>query len=333
MNNLIYKYRSENYTPEEFEQIKQILLDTTSNQQLDNDLITHWENCAQTETVQSEEFDRIWMNIEQAINTRPEGKTPNLMFKKTLLIFSRVAAVLIVPMAIALFYLLHDKQNRYTNMADNVVKVSRASVSRLHLPDGTQVWLNAGSKLSYNSNFNQKERNINLEGEAYFEVTKNPKKPFIVRGKEMAVKVLGTKFDVKSYHEDAAVSVTLVEGSVHLSDSEKPDSNQVILKPNEQAVYSKSDSKLKINKVNAKMACEWINGNLIFDNEEFGQIMNCLEREYNVTIKIKDSEIAHIRFYGKFKNTQSLEEILNIMTAHQKFHYSKHERTIIVQKN
>jgi len=331
MNHLIFKYRTGNYNKEEFQQVKEIIQDKHADGILEEELLAHWNEETASDLADEKEFDRIWLNVEKAINNPRPIVAPTATRRNIRFILSRAAAVLILPLAISFFYLLHHTTKKDELTAENVVKVSRGVVSHMHLPDGTQVWLNAGSKLSYDNTFNKKDRKVLLEGEAYFEVTKNKTKPFIVNGKEMAVKVLGTKFDIKSYPEDASVAVTLMEGSVHLSDGDE--SRSRILKPNEQAVYSKSTEKLSVNKVNAKNACEWIHGNLIFDNEEFGQIMNCLSREYNITIVVKDKEIEHMRFYGKFRNTQNIEDILTIMTANQRFHYTRKDNTIIVSKN
>jgi len=336
MKDLILKFCKGNYSKEEFQRIKAFFQDKELTDSLEEHLQSHWDECEYSSVGDEAEFERILNHVLQVVNVEPK---PSLKIeqptfaKKFFIVFSRVAAVLLIPLLVSLFFIFQHNQPDTTLFADNVVKVSRGVVSYLHLPDGTQVWLNSGSRLTYDNTFNKENRNVALEGEAYFEVTKNPKKPFIVHGKEMAVKVLGTKFDVKSYNEDASVVVTLLEGSVNLSDVNNPSSSSLLLKPNERATFTKENSKLTVNKVNAKNACEWIHGNLVFDDEEFGQIVRCLEREFNITIKVQDKEIDQLRFYGRFKNTQPLEEILNVMTANQKFHYNQKENVIIFSKN
>lgn len=336
MNNLILKFIKGNYSKEEFQQVKAIFQDKESEDSLESQLQLHWDDCDDSPAGDEAEFERVMNNVLFAVNSetkQPLQKRQPLIAKRFFIVFSRVAAVLLIPLLVSLFLLFRHGQQDQTLFTDNVVKVSRGVVSYLHLPDGTQVWLNSGSRLTYNNSFDKENRHVKLDGEAYFEVTKNPRKPFIVQGKEMAVKVLGTKFNVKSYTEDATVVVTLLEGSVHLSDANNQSSTSLLLKPNERATFIKENSKLSVNKVNAKNACEWIHGNLIFDDEELGQIVKCLEREYNITIKVRDKEINQLRFYGKFRNTQPIEEILNIMTANQKFRYSQKEDVITFLKN
>jgi ferric-dicitrate binding protein FerR (iron transport regulator) len=335
MKDLILKFCKGNYSKEEFQRIKAFFQDKESADSLEEHLQSHWNECKDSSIGDEAEFDRILNNVLHVVNAEPKKllKVERLTFAKRFFTgFSHVAAVLVIPLLVSLFlFLRHDKPDQ-TLFADNVVKVSRGVVSYLHLPDGTQVWLNSGSRLSYSNSFNKENRNVTLEGEAYFEVTKNTKKPFIVRGKEVAVKVLGTKFNVKSYNEDASVAVTLLEGSVHLSDITNLASS-LVLKPNEQATFIKENNIITNKKVNAENACEWIHGNLIFDDEEFGQIAKCLERQYNITINIQDREIEQLHFYGKFKNSQPIDEILNIMTANQKFHYDQKENVITLYKN
>ncbi len=336
MNNLILKFCKGNYSKEEFQRIKEIFQNEELTDSLEDYLQSYWDGCNDSLIGDKAEFDRIKNRVLQSINDEDKRSLQtrhSFVAKQFFIRFSRVAAVLLIPLLVSLFFMFRHNQPDSTMFADNVVKVSRGVVSYLHLPDGTQVWLNSGSRLTYGNTFNKENRNVILEGEAYFEVTKNPKKPFVVQGKEMSVKVLGTKFDVKSYKEDASVVVTLLEGSVHLSEVNKQSSSSLLLKPNDQATFIKENSKLTVNKINAKNACEWIHGNLIFDDEEFGQIVKCLEREYNITIDIQDRDIEQLHFYGKFRNTQPIEEILNIMTANQKFHYNQNDNVFTFSKN
>jgi len=336
MNNLILKFCKGNYSKEEFQRIKEIFQNEELTDSLEEHLQSHWDSYDNSLIGDETEFDRIKNRVLQSINDEDKRSLQtghSFDAKRFFIRFSRVAAVLLIPLLVSLFFIFRHNQPDSTMFADNVVKVSRGVVSYLHLPDGTQVWLNSGSRLTYGNTFNKENRNVILEGEAYFEVTKNPKKPFIVKGKEMAVKVLGTKFNVKSYTEDASVVVTLLEGSVHLSDANNQSSSSLLLKPNEQATFIKENSKLTVNKVDAKNACEWIHGNLVFDDQEFGQIVKSLERQYNITIKVEDREIEQLHFYGKFRNTQPIEEILNIMSANQKFHYNQNGNVFTFSKN
>jgi ferric-dicitrate binding protein FerR (iron transport regulator) len=211
------------------------------------------------------------------------------------------------------------------------IDVPYGAKSRVELPDKSVVWLNAGSTMHYAQSFGKNNRDVSLDGEAYFEVSKNRHLPFTVHGKEVSVKVLGTKFNVKSYAEDSVVDVTLIEGSVDLKNNLVADS-RVILKPNERATLNKRTEHLMVNNVEASNSREWTNGKLIFEEELFGQIVRRLEREYNVKIIVNDPSLNTLRFYGDFRNAQSIGEIFDIMTANNKFRYTIRKSVINVYK-
>jgi transmembrane sensor len=212
------------------------------------------------------------------------------------------------------------------------VSVPLGSKSKIELPDHTTVWLNAGSTLKYDQNFAKNRRNVILEGEAYFEVAKNRKMPFTVNGKEMAVRVLGTKFNIRSYAEDPTVDVTLLEGSVNLTNHLVAGNPSCLLKPNEKATLNKQNGALRVEPVEASNWREWTRGKLVFDAEYFGQIIRRLEREYNVMINVQDKSLLKRKFYGDFRKAQSIQEIFNIMTTGNQFHYTFKESVITVYK-
>ena len=154
--------------------------------------------------------------------------------------YTRIAAALLVGVFLGTtgLYLFNQSNKQDEQAMIRTIEVPLGSRSRLQLEDGTIVWLNAGSKFSCQPGFSQKNRQVTLEGEGYFEVARNEKLPFIVNAKEIDVKVLGTKFNVKAYSDDQEIAVTLAEGSVNMVDKAAP-ANSVIMVPQQQAVYNK----------------------------------------------------------------------------------------------
>lgn len=245
-------------------------------------------------------------------------------------LFRRIAAVALIFLLCGLgYYYVNyrfpqgDKQ--YT------IYAPYGSKTRIELPDKSVVWLNAGSTLTYAQNFGQKGRQVTLQGEGYFEITRNPAMPFTVRTKEVSVKVLGTKFDVKAYPDDRQLDVTLLHGSVQLTTIYQPE-NRLILKPNQLAVVDKVHKAVSVEQVNAKDAASWTEGKLVFKNESLERIARRLERDYNVTIDVKDNCLDSLRFYGDFCKTQSIQEIFDIMTSGNEFHYSMNKHQITIYK-
>ncbi|MDP4276118.1 MAG: FecR domain-containing protein [Bacteroidota bacterium] len=220
-----------------------------------------------------------------------------------------------ISMYVANNQIIRNNTNQYA------ISVPYGSKTQLLLPDGSKVWLNAGSTLKYAQNFGTKTRRVKLSGEAYFEIAKNAGKPFIVLTNEASVKVIGTKFDVKAYPEDQRLDVTLLRGSVQLNTNYQPDKSY-IMKPNQHAIIDKVDRKVRMEATDASRSAAWTEGKILFDEDQFGQIVRRLEREYNVEIEVKDSKLMNQRFYGDFSKAQSIQEILGIMTSNNEFSYT-----------
>lgn len=176
----------------------------------------------------------------------------------------------------------------------------------LNWPDGTKVWLNAGSTLTYPQNFWSESRQVELTGQGYFEVTKDPEKPFIVKvDPAYSVEVLGTTFDVSAYRDDEVIGTTLVKGSVKLNINQKNGKTvSQLLKPDERAEFSKSTCKLNITSVNADYDTAWINGEVIFRNHSMRQVLKMLSRHYNVRFDVKDNDVLNSVITARFKDEQ-----------------------------
>ena len=190
--------------------------------------------------------------------------------------------------------------------------------------------LNRHSQLSYPETFG-KERIVNLNGEAYFEVSKNPEKPFRVKTNGVTVSVLGTHFNVNAYATDSLVETTLLEGSVAVSDNKN--GNQVILKPNETAVYRKATGMLTMHSdSDADNEISWRDGVLSFDNATMGEIARQLSHHFNVTIQIEGERLRNYKLNASFKQDETLEEILEMLAPIGDFTYKTISSNIIELK-
>lgn len=212
--------------------------------------------------------------------------------------------------------------------AEMVIEAPLGSKTKLYLPDGTLVWLNAGSKITYSQGFGVAERKLQLAGEGYFEVTKNEQIPFEIKTKELELRVLGTKFNFRNYPEDEEISVDLLEGKVSLKNSLKNNS-LCYLEPDQKAILNKRNGELQISSVEAEYASEWTNGFLFFDEDLLPDIAKELERSYNVKITLEDSSLATFRFYGNFvRKEQSIRDILDMLASTGKLQYHINGRNI-----
>lgn len=212
--------------------------------------------------------------------------------------------------------------------AEMVVEAPLGSKTRLYLPDGTLVWLNAGSTITYSQGFGVEERKLKLSGEGYFEVTRNKQLPFEITTKELQLKVLGTKFNFRNYPEDEEVSVSLLEGKVCLRNYLKNDA-LCYLEPDQKAILNKKNGKLMVSASEARYTAEWTNGFLFFDEELLPDIIKELERSYNVKIYIEDESLKTFRFYGNFvRKEQTIQEILEMLASTGKLEYRIEGKTV-----
>lgn len=237
-----------------------------------------------------------------------------------------IAAAFVLGIIIASAFYFLGNPDFSKQVQQQEVYIPYGAKTKITLPDGSAVWLNSGSKLSYPSVFNG-DRLVRLDGEAYFEVIKS-KVPFQVSTQFGQVEVLGTSFNVKSFSNEE-FQTTLVEGSVRLNGF---GGSHALLKPGEQASFSEN-SKLEIKKVNSEMFTSWKDGKLIFYREPFSKVAVRLERWYNVDIEIEDEELNNLWFTGTIEMETFTEFMeLIIRTYPVQYTYDQNTRTLKIER-
>lgn len=219
----------------------------------------------------------------------------------------------------------------YIPSGNEQIEISTAygEQKRLVLPDSSEVWLNAGSTITYPETFTKENRVVTLDGEAYFSVRKDDAKPFIVETSQLSVKVLGTKFNVKAYANDANITTTLTSGKVEVSTQSRPPQT---LKPNERLTYDKSTSDIEISTVDTVDTNSWVKGKIIFTNATAEEIFRTLERRYDTVIDHSADFSAPRRYTVKFLKDENLDEMLNILGDIIGFSYRQSGNKIIITK-
>jgi ferric-dicitrate binding protein FerR (iron transport regulator) len=214
----------------------------------------------------------------------------------------------------------------------NEVIIPFAQTFKLKLSDGTLVWLNAGSKLRFPQNFvnSDNKRMVYLEGEAFFEVTKNKEKPFIVNAQEVDVKVLGTKFNISSYESDKSIATTLVEGSVRVYETATPE-NGMRLNPSFQANYDRFGNNFNKVKVDTSIYTAWMQNRLVIDHLKFSEILVKLERKYAVKFVNKTENLNNKIFIGEFED-ENIKSILETISLSTPFNYEINQNVITITK-
>ncbi|MDR6760813.1 ferric-dicitrate binding protein FerR (iron transport regulator) [Flavobacterium sp. 2755] len=215
----------------------------------------------------------------------------------------------------------------------NTIKIPYGKKFRLQLSDGTMVHLNAGTTLKYPVKFIAGEsRQVFLDGEAFFDVAKDKKHPFIVNADELNVQVLGTHFNVSNYPEDAATDVVLVEGSVGMyqSNEEFDALKNTILKPGFKGSFNKENAKISTKAVITDIYTSWINGGLTFRNMTFKNIITKLERRYNVTIVNKNEKLANEKFNASFSD-ESIDKVMSYFNDIHGINYTIKNDQILIK--
>lgn len=219
--------------------------------------------------------------------------------------------------------LKYDSTSEVKEMIYNKIRIPYGKTFNITLSDGTHVCLNSGSTLKYPVRFiNGMKREVFLEGEAFFDVTKDKLHPFVVNANAVSVKVLGTKFNVSSYSEDKVVNTVLVEGSVALSTTDKPNT-KTMLTPGYKGTFEKSGTAVfSLEKVDTRQYTNWMKGEIVFKGVGFKEIISKLERTYNVSIKNNNKALDAVKFSGSFdRNIESIEDVMEAMSKIYSFNY------------
>ncbi len=316
------------------------------NQDQEQELITAWFYRLWDET-HLEKPDKRSTDAYLKLKARLGFKDDNTPFKKVLLpetrsssniflkSFLRYAAVFVLAAGLTWLFFNNRYSRKLTHdIKKNEIVIPNGSKGFLTLEDGSKIWLNSGSRLTYNDFANTTSREVFLEGEAFFDVTGNKRKPFIVHTSHLKLKVLGTKFNVKSYPSEKITETILVSGKVEIEEANIASSKKqlVTLRPFQKATYSAETGKIAIQrkeaetylkpqapsrieiteKVNPELYTSWKDEKLIFNNENLESLIVRLERWYNVDITLKDTILKSFRYTGKFEK-ENIEQALQAL--------------------
>lgn len=226
--------------------------------------------------------------------------------------------------------LSYVNSNTRNETALNTLIVPKGGEYKVLLSDGTTVWLNSGSILRYPASFGAKERQVQLEGEAYFEVKKNPEVPFSVRVRGMSLAVFGTSFNVNSYDPGREISTTLVEGEVTMKiDNGK----QYKIKPHEQITYNlQTDTYTVARNVDVSLYTSWKDGVFRFENQRLEDITNRLSRWYSCEVVFTDDSIRNLKFTGVAEKGEPVEHLLNLISVLKDLDYEVKDGVVFISK-
>ena len=255
---------------------------------------------------------------------KPKTIRPNILKMEWL----KMVGVALLTLSISYFYQLY-KESLYAQSM-NIISVPAGQRTNITLPDGSNVWLNARTTMQYANSFNRNERVVILKGEAYFDVAKDEKHPFIVQTEKYDVEVLGTQFNVSAYPGEEEFETALMQGSVKINLQADPDKS-IRLVPDQKAVLK--DGKLEVKKLDDYDSYRWKEGLICFKDESFLGVMECFEKYYGVQIIINNKDALKYYYTGKFRQADGIDYALNILQKDINIKYKKTNDGSIIHIN
>ena len=377
---LIIKYLAGESTEAERLIIDQWLGEKAENKRYFDEIEFLWKATGITREIDEEAKRNDWDNLLGSIGKKAEydlikskenqPETPKISPPKSrefLKRFLKVAAIFVFAFSFswAAFYFLNNRSQSDT-LAYNQVITAKGQKSQIILTDGTRVWLNAETVLKYPAAFNEDQREVYLEGEAFFEVQKKENKvPFIVKTDDIDIEVLGTRFNVMAYADEETVETTVEEGSICVvrKGTEGSTDQSVLLRTNQKATLIKKGSRVILSeveldkpalvksapttssvspiekeqilvspKVDVELHTAWKDDWLIFQSETLENITYKLERWYDVKIHIEDEELKDYRYTGKFAHKETLNQVLEILRLTTPISYTFKRNDLYIEK-
>lgn len=283
------------------------------------------EESLNDEVAVNDEWERLLASL-----SHPEEKQECAPKRgRRILQFLPYVAAIFIGFGLSLATLFFLQQNNTREVRTYKLVTLKGEKSYLQLPDGTKVWVNSCTTLQYAEDYGFSNRNIQLSGEAYFEVARDEKKPFIVKTNGIDVKALGTAFNISAYPEDTQLITTLFSGKVAVQPTLTR--QQIMLSPNQVAIYYKNGNKIEVTPYDKNLFAQWRGGYLSFEMMYLQDITKLLERNYNVVFRYENQKIKKFRFSGSFRNSEDLTQILEVIKTNTGIQYQAMQDTVIIK--
>ncbi len=327
MEDLIIKYLNETATYQEKQQLLEWLKCGDDNKKLFRDIQKIW--LASGDAFQKEaQVAQAYTRFKESVEAYERSKKTTLRFP----LFRVVAAasVLVAIFSLGGYFVGRnsiDSSGVQTQILNNVI-MGKDSKGSVVLPDGTEVWLNTGSKLIYPESFSKEARVVKLEGEGYFNVVRNPQVPFFVETNEMTVNVLGTQFDMKNYPNRKSMETTLLSGKVEVRFKDM--STGIVLKPNQKISIDKATGKHEVKEFNAQNQILWINDQQVLQNQKLSDVLQIIGFWYGMEI-IHEGKVDLNQRLSLTIRKETKEEIFKLLSLIAPIEYEMETERIIVR--
>jgi ferric-dicitrate binding protein FerR (iron transport regulator) len=278
-------------------------------------------------------WDLLMLNPDEPslkkINQRKPVEKENNTSMKWLMELIKVAAVFIIGFYLATLLPWGKSDKRDLQVKENTIEVPIGQRVCITLADGTKVWLNAMSRFTFPDKFSENTREVKLDGEALFEVAHNPDVPFIVKTSKHDIRALGTKFNVYAYSNNPNMETVLINGKVIINEQGN-EKTQYELFPKHMIIFGDKERPKISSIVDTNEYTDWIDGTYIFDDQLFSSIIQRLERYYEVNIMVKNEKLLNHRFTGKFRHSDPITVILDVIKMNQAFKYTVKGSNIVI---
>lgn len=266
----------------------------------------------------------LLLGDEKAIEEKMQNRSIRNRSLRTEML--KIAAVVLVTLGLNFIYNFVSDRKEAVPMQS--IYVPTGQRVNLTLPDGTNVWLNARTRIHYPAVFNKNVRQVTIDGEAYFDVAKDKKRPFIVETDKCSMEVLGTKFNIEGYSGKEDFEVVLMEGSVKVA-SRMGLGDTLILAPDTKACLQKN-GKLTVEQVDDYNPYRWKEGLICFRTESFQSIMNDMEKYYGVSIVVENKNVLKYNFTGKFRQADGIDYALRVLQKDIRFRYERDDENRVI---
>ncbi len=324
IDDIIKRYLGGNLPEDEYEKLTVFIKASRKNDRYFREFKEKWE----PET--NEHANKNWKKLSNRIDRLPQLNNSFARRKSMFIYLRRIAAVLVIGLLISGIYLIYTVSSKTRSTNKLVFEAPRGEKSKVVLSDSTVIWLNSSSKIELKNNYNVLNRKVMLEGEAYFEVTKNKRLPFKVSTRDLEIIVLGTKFNIIAYPDENITETSVVEGRIEVKTKIKPATKKAILKKDQKVTYYKNNNTLTYNSANPKIDIAWMHNMLIFDNEHYLKVFNKLEKWYGVKIEV-DGAINYEPHYTFKIKTETLSEMLKLLNIIAPIEYKIDGDTVIIK--
>ncbi len=308
--NIIYRYFRGQLSDSEYELLADSLQDESYRECFEKAKID-WENQPELDSLGIENLSRLQYKIDQ----KDLSKTKEPITRRLWVRVASVAAILLAGLllgGVTTYFITSEKKSSERL----VFETPRGEKSMVKLPDGSEVWLNANSRLVYNS-FSASHRQVELKGEAFFKVAHNANAPFVVRTNECDIKVLGTTFNVMAYDDFGRKEITLLDGRVNVL----TDGVVQILRPGQALILKNNQT--QISEVNASQSSAWVDNKFNFKDIPLSELMKRLENWYDVDITFQNLSGKEVNYTGTFKNEETIWQVLDAIKAYTPIQYQK----------